>query len=137
MIQIKKSLSIIIMAAFVLSFAYMLATPISVFAQPDPNEVFWGNQEVNIQNALQLGNAKDPRLIAASIINVILGFLGLIAVVIILLGGFKWMTAAGNEDKVEEAKHLMTAGVIGLIIIVASWGISKFVLNLVFNAVQG
>ncbi len=61
----------------------------------------------------------------------------MIAVVIILLGGFKWMTAAGNEDKVEEAKHLMTAGVIGLIIIVASWGISKFVLNLVFNAVQG
>ena len=137
MIKIKKNLSIIIMAVFVLSFAYMLVSAVAVNAQIDPNEVFWGNLETNIQESLGLGNAKDPRLIAASIINVILGFLGLIAVVIILLGGFKWMTAGGNEDKIGEAKGLLVAGLIGLIVIVASWGISKFVLNLVFNAVQG
>jgi hypothetical protein len=136
MIQIKKNLSIIMMAVFVLSFAYMLAVPASVSAV-NPNALFWGNQQAEVQNALGLGNAQDPRIIAASIINVILGFLGLIAVVIILLGGFKWMTAAGNEDKIGEAKGLLVAGLIGLIIIIASWGISKFVLNLVFNAVNG
>jgi hypothetical protein len=63
-----------------------------------------------------------------------LGFLGIIAVLLILLGGFKWMTAAGNEDKVGEAKRMIGAGVIGLIIIMASFGIANFVINAVYKA---
>ena len=54
--------------------------------------------------------------------------------IIILLGGFKWMTAGGNEDKVGEAKKLIIAGVIGLIIILASWGIATFVINALVSA---
>ena len=134
--KLNKSLAVILMASFIISAISILAVPASVSAV-DPNALFWGNQQNEVQNALGLGNAQDPRIIAASIINVILGFLGLIAVVIVLLGGFKWMTAGGNEDKIEEAKHMLTAGLIGLIIIIASWGISKFVLNLVFTAVNG
>lgn len=88
----------------------------------------WGNSENDVNTALGMGN-KDPRAIAASVINIMLGFLGIIAVVIILLGGFKWMTGGGNEDKVGEAKKLMIAGVVGLIIILASWGLANFVLN--------
>jgi hypothetical protein len=51
----------------------------------------------------------DPRDVVTRIINIALGFLGIIAVVIVLLGGFKWMTAGGNEDKVEEAKKILGA----------------------------
>jgi hypothetical protein len=77
----------------------------------------------------------DPRIIIGRIINVALGFLGVIAVVIILLGGFKWMTAGGNEEAVEEAKKILMAGVIGLVIILASWGIATFVMNSLATAV--
>ena len=76
----------------------------------------------------------DPRTMAAKVINIMLGFLGIIAVVIILLGGFKWMTSGGSEDKVGEAKKLIGAGVIGLIIVMASFGIATFVLDAVFSA---
>lgn len=86
-----------------------------------------------VDSQIQLGT-RDPREIIASIINTLMMFLGIIAVVIMLLGGFKWMTAAGNEDKVEEAKKLMGAGVIGLVIILASWGIARFVLTQLVNA---
>ncbi|MEI7620710.1 MAG: hypothetical protein WCJ57_04050 [Candidatus Falkowbacteria bacterium] len=86
-----------------------------------------------ISEQIQLGT-EDPRKIVARIINTAMMFLGIIAVVIILLGGFKWMTAAGNEDKVGEAKQLMGSGVIGLVIILASWGIASFVLNQLINA---
>jgi len=86
-----------------------------------------------ITSQIQLGS-KDPREIVAQIINTAMMFLGIIAVVIILLGGFKWMTAAGNEEKVSEAQKLMGAGVIGLVIILASWGIASFVLNQLINA---
>lgn len=80
---------------------------------------------------------RDPRDIVASIINIALGFLGILAVVIILIGGFKWMTAAGNEDQVGEAKKIIIAGIIGLVIILAAWGIAQFVLTQLMEATAG
>lgn len=118
----------------------LLVAPAAVSAQSNnvtPND-FWGGDEVgeNVQNTINLGN-RDPREIAAQIINILLGFLGIIAVIIVLAGGFKWMTAGGNQDKVDEAKKLMSAGVIGLIIVLASFGIAQFVINSLVSATTG
>ncbi len=77
---------------------------------------------------------KDIRETIASIINVAMGLLGIVAVVIILLGGFKWMTAAGNEEKVGKAKQLLVAGIIGLIIILTAYAIATFVVMSIVNA---
>ncbi|MDA3840533.1 MAG: hypothetical protein PF572_05555 [Patescibacteria group bacterium] len=95
----------------------------------------WGNAgiQTNVQTETGLGN-RDPREIAASVIRVALGFLGIIAVLIILYAGFLWMTAAGNDDKVSSAKDMMSAGVIGLIIILAAFGIATFVMNALVTA---
>ncbi len=65
----------------------------------------------------------------ASIINVALGLLGVIALVIILAGGFEWMTAGGNEEKTTEARKRIIAGVIGLAIILSAYAIAQFVLR--------
>ena len=46
------------------------------------------------------------------------------------------MTGGGNEDKIGEAKNLLTAGIIGLVIILASWGLAKFVIDLLYNATR-
>ena len=109
-------------------FALVLA-PTLALAQTDP----FGGRIGEVNTSLGLGN-QDPRQTAASVINVLMGFLGIIAVVIILLGGFKWMTAGGGEDKIAEAKKLMTAGVVGLAIILAAWGITVFVLQSLLSA---
>jgi len=108
----------------------LLVMPVFVMAQGN-----FGLNEVNngLNNSLSAG---DPRTIVGRIINVILGFLGVIAVAIILLGGFKWMTAGGNEDKVSEAKKLLGAGVIGLVIILAAWAIATFVIDQIYSATQ-
>ncbi len=79
----------------------------------------------------------DPRTAAVSLVKLMMTFLGIIAVVIMLFGGFKWMTAAGNEDKVDEAKKLIGAGIIGLIIILAAFLIVNFVVTNVSNALVG
>lgn len=92
-----------------------------------------GVDEDTIQKKIGLGN-EDPRLMAATILNVTMGFLGVVAVVIILIGGFKWMTAGGAEDKVEEATKLIQAGIIGLVIILAAFAIAKFVINALMTA---
>lgn len=70
----------------------------------------------------------------ARIINILLGFLGVLAVILVLWGGFKWMTAAGDEGKIGEAKKLMGAGVVGLVIILAAYAITAFVVNQLIEA---
>ncbi|MBU0597162.1 pilin [Patescibacteria group bacterium] len=63
------------------------------------------------------------------IISVAFGLLGIIAVVIILIGGFKWMTAGGAEEKTTDARNYIVSGVIGLAIILSAYAITSFVLG--------
>lgn len=81
-----------------------------------------------VSDNLILGNT-SPESLAISVINWVLGILALIAVVLILVGGFRWMTAGGNEEKIESAKKTLYASLIGLVIILAGWGISVYVIN--------
>jgi hypothetical protein len=132
--KFKKSIVVILSAIFVVSLALAVSTP--VLAINNANDLFGGDSiKTNVGTTLGLGN-RDPRELAAGIINVILGFLGIIAVVIILLGGFKWMTGGGNEDKITEAKGLLVAGFIGLIIILASWGLATWIVTLLYQQTQ-
>ncbi len=71
----------------------------------------------------------DIRTTIAAIINVFLGFLGVIAVVIILYGGFIWMTSQGNPEKIDKAKKLIVSAAIGIAIILASWAIAAFIIQ--------
>ncbi len=128
----KKILSLFIVSLFLV--------PIFAFATtPDVNTTFGlgfvQGGGPGSDNGINLGK-KDPRTMVAQLINVILTLLGIVAVVIVLLGGFKWMTAGGNEEMVSEAKKLLGAGVIGLVIILAAWGIASFVLNELMKATQ-
>lgn len=93
--------------------------------------VLAGNLDLGINevgNTIALGN-RDIRQTVASIINVLMGLLGIVAVVMILLGGFKWMTAGGEEEKVGEAKKFIIQGIVGLVIILSAWAIARFVLT--------
>ena len=77
---------------------------------------------------------KDIREGIMSVINVLLGFLGILAIVIILWGGFRWLTSGGNEEKVGEAKKIITAGIIGLVIIFTAYAIASFVVTQLMSA---
>ena len=75
----------------------------------------------------------DPRDAAVSVVKYLMTFLAIIAVIVILIGGFRWMTAAGNEDRVAGAKKTIIAGAIGLIIILAAFAIVTFVITTTTN----
>ena len=87
----------------------------------------------DIGSSLDLGD-KDPESIVVSVINWVLGILALIAVILVIVGGFQWMTAGGNEERVGKAKKLLIAAVIGLVIILAAWGISIYAINILGGA---
>lgn len=96
----------------------------------------FGTAEVNAGLGGSLSSA-DPREIIGRIINIALGFLGVVAVGFIAYAGFLWMTSNGEEERVSKAKMIMRNGVIGLVIILASWGIATFVISRLSDATGG
>jgi len=114
----KKLFAIVMIVAF-------MAAPVLSMATAD-----LGLEDAQ---ALGLGDAgvKD---IVNNIITIILGFLGLIAVILILIGGFMWMTAGGNDDRVKKGRQFIINGVIGLIIILAAYAIAAFVIDSIQGA---
>jgi len=80
-----------------------------------------------------LGQA-DLKSTIGNLIRVFLGFLGIIAVVMVLLGGFKWMTASGNDEKVQDAKKLLVAGIVGLAIILSADAITTYFISFIIDA---
>ena len=75
--------------------------------------------------------------IVYSIINVLLGILGLIMVCLVIYAGFLWMTAGGEDKKTEDARKIMTNAVIGLAIIMSAWLLTYFVINNLVKAIDG
>lgn len=86
-------------------------------------------------SGLKLGSG-DVRQTAARIINVALGFLGILSVIIVLLGGFKYMLSGGSTEKTDEARKLIVSGIIGLAIILSAWAITSFVIGRLIEATQ-
>ncbi len=66
-------------------------------------------------------------LIVGYVINALLGLLGAIFIILMLLAGYNWMTANGDEAKIDKAKDTIRASIIGLIIIVGAFAIWKFI----------
>lgn len=126
------------------SMAAMIAAPAIVGAQgglPGAGQGGAPDRQVTAQDlglyygeAIGLGTRSLQETIA-SIIRVVLSLLGIVALVIVIAGGFKWMTASGSDDKVKEAKKMIFQGIIGLAIVLSAFAISKFVIESLTTAV--
>lgn len=72
---------------------------------------------------------RDPRAIAANVINIAMGLLGVLAIILIMYAGFVWTTAGGDPDKVDIAKKILVSASIGLLIILSAWALSIYILS--------
>ncbi|MBP9749109.1 hypothetical protein KBD18_02800, partial [Patescibacteria group bacterium] len=86
-----------------------------------------------VGNAIGLGTT-DVRVIVARIIRNFFALLGIIAVVLILYGGFLWMTSNGEESQIDKAKRVILNAVIGLAIILSAVAITQFILSRLLEA---
>src|SRR3989344_511346 len=80
---------------------------------------------------------QDIRVSIMQVVRVALGFLGILAVLIILYAGFVWMTAGGRAERIELAKRILTSAVIGLVIIMLSFAIASFIITQLISATIG
>ncbi|MDA3802719.1 MAG: IPT/TIG domain-containing protein [Patescibacteria group bacterium] len=123
--QIFKYLGFFLIFVGILAFRFVLAQN-------------YGVDEVGTQLGGSLGETNtDPRALATRIINISLGFLGIIALIIILYAGFLWMTSGGNEEKIAKARKTLIAGVIGLVIILSSWGLASWLIKTISDTTNG
>ena len=81
-----------------------------------------GADTINVQK----GNLMDN---VVSLINWFLGFLGFIAVALVIYAGIIITTAQGNPDKVKKGQKIITYAVIGLVIVALAYGIVNFIIT--------
>lgn len=125
MLKLRNFVAISLM---VVMFVFGLASVVKA-----ANPLLPSDLGIQYGEATGLGS-KDVRVTVASIIRTAMGLLGIVAVVIILIGGFTWMTAGGNEEKTGEAKKWIFSGVIGLAIILAAYALATYVINSLVSA---
>lgn len=64
-----------------------------------------------------------------NIINILLFLIGLFAVVMIVIAGFRFVTSNGDSNTVSQAKNTIIYAVIGIVVAVMAYAIVNFVLN--------
>lgn len=121
------------LAGFALSVALILGAGLAVIPQTHA-QVDAGLAEVG--QTVKLGSG-DPRVIASRIINVVLGLVGIVLVGLLVYAGFLYMTAAGDAEKTGRAKKIILSSIIGLIIVLSSWAIARFVIEKLLQATGG
>ena len=73
------------------------------------------------------GEPMPLKLFVLLVINYILGFLGILFILLIIYGGYYWMFSGGNEQKIETAKKILLNATIGVVIVLLSASITHFV----------
>ncbi|MBI4089835.1 MAG: hypothetical protein HY421_00365 [Candidatus Kerfeldbacteria bacterium] len=113
-----------------LLLATCLTAAVPAFAQ---ETTLFSVQDVGSIVGLPSKNLKD---VTVNVVSWVLGMLALLAVVFIIYAGFVWMTAAGNEEKIERAKKIISSAVIGLVIVILAWAIVIFVAGTTSNVTR-
>lgn len=75
------------------------------------------------------GSPQAAQQIIGQFIGIALSFVGVIFLILVIWGGIKWMTAQGEEEKISSAKKIISAAVVGLILVFAAYLITSFVLK--------
>ncbi len=110
-----------------------VAAPSVAFAQAPVTE---GLEAVGEAGGIA-GGETDLLVIIGRIINIALGFVGIVLLVILLYAGYEWMTSGGDPAKVDSAKTRIRNAVIGLVILMMSFAIVNFIMNALIDATGG
>lgn len=131
----KKVLKMLLGVGIVLAGLVMATTPMRVQAAEDDakvaSDICSGTVDDELKKAAgcsDFGKAdKTVVPVALYIINVVLTFVGLIAVGVIVYGGVLYVTSTGDSSKVKKAQNSIIYGVVGLVIAIMAFAIVSFI----------
>ncbi len=128
----------ILNSTIALFFSFVMFSPASAALSPGTaNDIGTQLEAVAGPTGANVLQYEDPRITAVRIITTALTLVGTLLFILIVYAGFLWMTAGGNEEQVEKAKKFLRNGVIGLVIILASYTITIAATNLALGRELG
>ena len=125
MLTVKKIISPVVIS---IMFITVLIAPVSSFAQGSADEVCEGVKIVGGDCQTPGDKGKVDSLIS-DIVDVLSVVVGVVATIMIMVGGFKYVTSNGDSNQVSSAKNTILYAIIGIVIVVFAQVIVKFVIN--------
>ena len=110
-----------------MAFSVGLITPISVSAANTDTIQGGANAAQGTQTPTNLFTGKDP--VFKAIVNVALFIIGAVSVLMLIYGGIKYTTSAGDEKAVTAAKNTIMYAVVGIVIAILAYAIVNFVIS--------
>jgi cytochrome bd-type quinol oxidase subunit 2 len=124
-----------LMTSFLLTFSFVVpaVVPATVFAQADLTDGLCQGIELQVGEGVECQTAGATNTINQTIVEVIDIFtliVGIAAVIMIIIGGLKYITSGGDSGNVTGAKNTILYAVIGLVVVALAQVIVRFVLGL-------
>lgn len=125
--EAKNSLTYAVSGFLVITFAYVMVSMVQYFigvnTQVPNNSFFYNPLRDNV-----LFDNTGSNFVTSTILN-FLNLIGLISMFFIILNGFRYMLARGNEEQIAKAKSGITWSVFGLIVTILSYTIISAIIN--------
>ena len=98
--------------------------------EPEPTNTSATTQALNGLDSVNGGTANtDLQGQIGLILNAVYIVVGIVAVIMIILGGISYATSQGDPAKVKKGKDTILYGIVGLVIVLMAFAITTFVLN--------
>ncbi|KKR48602.1 MAG: hypothetical protein UT86_C0004G0088 [Candidatus Magasanikbacteria bacterium GW2011_GWC2_40_17] len=111
---------------FLIISGFFIFSQLQALAQDNPTIKNAGTELGKLAPAYG-GEPKQLEAVVGGIIEAALVLLGVIFLILMIYGGFKWMLARGESKEVDEAQDIIKRSIVGLIIVVAAYAITYFV----------
>jgi hypothetical protein len=129
--RIRKTLAVIAASLAVAAIPLAVAAPATVSAQADirGNLKCGSNLDTQAQNCDVAGGTEGVNKIVTDVINIFSIIVGIVSVIMIIYGGFRYVTSGGDSGNVSNAKNTIIYAIIGLVVVALAQFIVQFVLD--------
>lgn len=137
---IKRAIITLLMASsLILAVSAISGVPAAAAAEKKPDiqnsacqgaELAFPSGQVNKKACQFRGHKPETKInqLVATIVNLFSVIVGVVAVLMIIVGGFRYITSGGDSGNVSTAKNTILYAIVGLVIVALAQFIVKFVL---------
>lgn len=124
-----KRLALVIALVSVLFAGLFAFAPTAVFADA-AGEICAG---IGVASSGGCDSGGDLTNLVRRVINIFSIVVGILAVIMIIISGFKFITAGGDSGSITSAKHTLVYAIVGLVVAALAQFIVQFVIKSVTN----
>ena len=130
-----KNKNKIIITILFISFLIFNFNSINAQTAPETNYAPLNDLKTIAEDNVGYSSAEQNsiRTITAKIVQSILSLLGIIFLILIIISGYQWMTAGGNEESIAKAKKRIINATIGVAIVILAYSIHVFVIEMLLS----